>query len=130
MGAVYSIYAFGSMDRQAKKNVAVRSAFPMKPEMKEQVLDFIEKEYKNMESNITKEELAKVVEFMVKQANEGLQKNDTWLRNMSGTALNGVDVMNGAVELYQSITVDDVQNFMKELNAQDYRVVLLEPAAN
>jgi zinc protease len=130
MGAVYSIYAFGSMDRQAKKNVAVRSAFPMKPEMKEQVLDFIEKEYKNMESNITKEELAKVVEFMVKQANEGLQKNDTWLRNMSGAALNGVDVMNGAVELYQSITVDDVQNFMKELNAQDYRVVLLEPAAN
>ena len=131
MGAVYSIWASGVMSRQSKNNTILQSVFPMKPEMKEQVLDIIAAEFKNMESDVTAEELAKVVEFEVKDAIESKEKNDAWLGTMAATALNGVDVFNGNVELLQSLTPADVQDFMKRMNAAGtYRVIILDPEAS
>lgn len=130
MGAVYSIWASGVMSRQNVPNTILQSVFPMKPEMKEQVLDIIASEFKNMESDVTAQELAKAVEFKVKEATEAKEKNDAWLGTMAGTALNGVDVFNGNVELLQSLTPADVQDFMKRMNADGtYRVVILDPEA-
>lgn len=130
MGAVYSIWASGVMSRQNVPNTILQSVFPMKPEMKEQVLDIIASEFKNMESDVTAQELAKAVEFKVKEATEAKEKNDAWLGTMAGTALNGVDVFNGNVELLQSLTPVDVQDFMKRMNANGtYRVVILDPEA-
>lgn len=128
MGAVYSIWANGQMNRMANKNnTIIQSVFPMKPEMKKEVLDFIAKEFKNMESNITAEELGKVVEFSIKSVQEALEQNDAWLNGMAGEALNGVDTFHGAEEMYRAMTPADIQNFMKELNKQgNYRVVYLE----
>jgi predicted Zn-dependent peptidase len=100
----------------------------MKPEMKDQVLDFIEKEFKNMESNVTSEELAKVVEYLLKDYNEGKEENSFWQGKMAGYGLNGVDTYTGVDDLYKSFTPADVQDYMKRLNAQNYRVFLLEPA--
>lgn len=130
MGAVYSIWASGVMSRQNVPNTILQSVFPVKPEMKEQVLDIIASEFKNMESDVTAQELAKAVEFKVKEATEAKEKNDAWLGTMAGTALNGVDVFNGNVELLQSLTLADVQDFMKRMNANGtYRVVILDPEA-
>lgn len=130
MGAVYSIWAGGSMSRQGVPNTVLQSVFPMKPEMKEQVLDLIAKEFVNMESDVTADELAKAVEFEVKDAIEAKEKNSAWLNNMAATALNGVDVFNGNVEMLQSLTPADVQDFMKRFNALgNYRVVILDPEA-
>lgn len=130
MGAVYSIWASGVMSRQNVPNTILQSVFPVKPEMKEQVLDIIASEFKNMESDVTAQELAKAVEFKVKEATEAKEKNDAWLGTMAGTALNGVDVFNGNVELLQSLTPADVQDFMKRMNANGtYRVVVLDPEA-
>lgn len=130
MGAVYSIWASGAMSRQSVPNTVIQSVFPMKPEMKEQVLDIIAQEFKNMESDVTAEELAKAVEFEVKEATEAKEKNNAWLSTMAATALNGVDVFNGNVELLQSLTPADVQDFMKRINANGtYRIVILDPEA-
>ncbi len=130
MGAVYSIWASGSMSRQSVPNTVIQSVFPMKPEMKEQVLDIIAQEFKNMESDVTAEELAKAVEFEVKEATEAKEKNNAWLGTMAATALNGVDVFNGNVELLQSLTPADVQDFMKRINANGtFRIVILDPEA-
>ena len=128
MGAVYSIWASGNMQRVAyKDNTVIQSVFPMKPEKRAEVLKVIADEFKGMESNITADELAKVVEFSVKNVNEALTQNDAWLGAMAGEALNGVDTFHGAEEMYKAMTVADIQNFMKKLNAQgNYRVVLLE----
>lgn len=128
MSAVYSISAFGSMDRTGIENATLESMFPMKPEMQDQVLEVIAKEFANMESNIKAEELNKVVEYMVKDTTEKLEKNSSWLNGMSGAAINGVDTFNGKVDLLKTLTVADVQNYVKALNAQgNYRVVLLNP---
>lgn len=128
MGAVYSISAQGRMSRTGIENAVMQSAFPMKPEMQDQVLEVIAKEFANMESNIKAEELNKVVEYMVKDTTEKLEKNSSWLNGMSGAAINGVDTFNGKVDLLKTLTVADVQNYVKELNAQgNYRVILLNP---
>lgn len=128
MSAVYSISAFGSMDRTGIENATLESMFPMKPEMQDQVLEVIAKEFANMESNLKAEELNKVVEYMVKDTTEKLEKNSSWLNGMSGAAINGVDTFNGKVDLLKTLTVADVQNYVKALNAQgNYRVVLLNP---
>ena len=128
MGAVYSIWASGAMQRVAdKNNTVMQSVFPMKPEMKKEVLDFIAQEFKNMESNVTDEELAKVVEFSIKNVQEAQEQNDAWLSGMAAEALNGVDTFHGAEEMYRAMKPADIQNFMKELNKQgNYRVVYLE----
>lgn len=127
MGAVYSIGASGSLSRISTPNTLMQTTFPMKPEMKDQVLEFIGKEFKAMESNITTEEVAKAVEYMVKNANEDRELNGPWINAMSATMLNGVDTFNGVVDVLNSITVDDIQNYMKALNASgNYRTILLE----
>jgi predicted Zn-dependent peptidase len=128
MGAVYSIWANGNMQRVAdKSNTTMQSMFPMKPEMKKEVLDFIAKEFKNMESNVTEEELAKIVEFSIKNVQEAREQNDAWINAMAGEALNGVDTFHGAEEMYRAMKPADIQNFMKELNKQgNYRVIYLE----
>ncbi len=128
MGAVYSIFANAAMQRVSNENnTVVQSVFPMKPEMRQQVFDFIAQEFKNMESNVTDEEVAKVVEFSVKSVKEAQEQNEAWLNAMAGEALNGVDTFHGAEEMYKALTPADIQNAMKALNAQgNYRVIYLE----
>lgn len=129
MGAVYSIGAQGSMSRNPGKNTSLQTAFPMKPEMKQEVLDFIEAEIERMKSDVTPEELSKVTEFMVKTAIEDKEKNAAWLSAISATTINGVDVFNDNVNTIQSVTVDDIQNFLREMMEKgNYRVVILDPA--
>lgn len=130
MGAVYSIGADASMSRRPGMNVVLQTAFPMKPEMKQEVLDFIEAEIGRMQSNVKPEEVSKVTEFMVKTAIENKEKNSAWLDAISGTTINGVDVFNNNVTMLQSITSEDVQKFIADLLSQNnYRVVVLDPEA-
>lgn len=130
-GASYSPGATASMQRISNKyNSQALAQFPMKPEMKDQVLDYLAQEFKDMASNVTPTEVGKVTEFMIKMAKEQKEKNDAWVNGMAGEALNGVDTFTVAEEVYGKLTPADVQNFMKKLNDSDtYRVILLEPAA-
>lgn len=128
-GAVYSIHASGSMDRVHSTNVEFTSAFPMKPEMKEKVLDIIYGQLQDLSKNIDQAELDKVKEYLVKSYKERNEKNGGWLSGINGWLLNGVDTFNTAEASLNTITVDDVKNFMKDFNKQgNYRVVILDPA--
>ncbi|MCM1297911.1 MAG: insulinase family protein, partial [Muribaculaceae bacterium] len=127
MGAVYSIGASSSVSRIGDQ-ASIGSSFPMKPEMKQQVLEYIKQEMNNMTSDIKPEEVSKQVEFMVKNLNANRENNGTWLSSISSYVLKPVDTLNGAVEVLQAITPADIQNYMKELLKQNnYRVVTLDP---
>jgi len=129
MGAVYSIGASGFMQRTGKNNAFIQIPFPMKPEMKNEVITEIDKMIQGMTSDVTADELNPIKEFMVKSATEAKEKNDDWCGTISATALNGVDVFNGNVEMLNSITTADVMGFMKALLQQNnYRTVILDPA--
>lgn len=129
-GAVYSISAQGQFNRIDPQNVTILSAFPMKPEMKDKVLDIIAAQIDDMTRNIDQAELDKVKEYMVKNYKESRERNGGWLNAISGWNMNGVDTFNGNEASINAITVDDVKNFMKQINGQNnYRVVILDPAA-
>lgn len=128
MGAVYSIGASGQLDRTGLSPASLMTSFPMKPEMKDEVLPFIKGEFKAMETNVTPDELNPIKEYMVKVFTENREKNPAWRSAILGTLANGVDTFNGNVDTVNSITVQDVMDFMKALNAQNnYRVVILDP---
>jgi len=128
MGATYSIGARASLDRISKPNAMVQTAFPMKPEMKKEVLDYINKEFDDITGNIKPEEVQKQKEYLVKNANEDLEKNQAWINAIGGTYINGIDSFNGAVDVINSITVDDVENYIKALLAQgNFRTFILDP---
>ena len=100
----------------------------MKPEMKAEVLDFIKGQFKDMETNVTADELNPVKEYMVKAFTENKEKNRPWLNGMSHEISTGTDTFNGNIESMNSITTQDVMDFMKALNAQDnYRIIILAP---
>ena len=129
-GAVYSISAQGQFNRIDPQNVTILSAFPMKPEMKDKVLDIIAAQIDDMTRNIDQAELDKVKEYMVKNYKESRERNGGWLTAISGWNMNDDDTFNGNEASINAITVDDVKNFMKQINGQNnYRVVILDPAA-
>ena len=132
LGAVYSIWATGSLYRFADPNAVLQSVFPMKPEMRDQVLDIISTQIEEMTdpSNITADELAKVKEFMLKSAEESMKKNDALIGAMQGYQLIPVDSYLNAADTVSAITAEDVAGYMKRLHDQaNYRVFLMEPAA-
>ena len=127
-GAVYSISASGAMDRIDPLNTEITSAFPMKPEKKERVLTIIEEQIDDLTKNISKEELDKVKEYMVKSFKQGRELNGSWLSAINGWNLNGVDTFNNNIETINAITADDVKDFMKQLNKQgNYHVIIVDP---
>lgn len=129
MGAVYSIYADGRPSREGIWTATLASQFPMKPEMKDEVLKFIRGQFKAMENDVKEDELAPIKEYLVKTYTENREKNPAWLSALLGTAINGVDTFNGNIETVNAITTADVMNFMKDINGQgNYRVVVLDPA--
>jgi len=130
MGAVYSIGASGQASRMGLNPVMMSTSFPMKPEMKQEVLDFIHSQFKAMETDVTADELNPIKEYMAKSFTEAKERNGVWLGALTGYGINGVDTFNGNVEVLNSITVNDVMDFMKKLNAQgNYRTITLDPAS-
>ncbi|MDE7155055.1 MAG: insulinase family protein, partial [Muribaculaceae bacterium] len=128
MGATYSIGARGSMSRIPDGETGILTSFPMKPEMKKEVLDFIANEFVRMQSTVKEEEVQKQVEYLVKTNTANKDRNGSWLGAMTGYALNGVDTFTNNVETAKSITVADVEDFMKRLASEgNYRVVILNP---
>ena len=129
MGATYSIGAYSEMDRLGDMNTLIQIPFPMKPEMKDQVLAEIHDIINNMADNVTADEVRTKKEYLVKSANEQYEENDSWAGSITATTLNGVDIFNGKVDAINAVTADDVKAFMKNLLDQNnYRVFILDPA--
>lgn len=128
MGAVYSIGAYGNIEEQEGRNTNIMTAFPMNPELKEQVLASIAGEFEAMANEITAEELNKVKEYMVKSYTERREQNEPWATYIGQWILTGQDLFNNAVEEVNAITPADIQNYVRALNAQgNYHVIILDP---
>jgi len=127
-GAVYSIWATGSLDRIGTQNASLSSQFPMKPQMREKVLGTFSEQIADMSRGITAAELAKAKEYMAKKYAADREENSEWIAQMAGTAIDGIDCLNGNLESLDSITEADVAAFVKTMTDQgNYRVVILDP---
>ncbi len=128
MGATYSIGAYGQLGRIAAENICIQVPFPTKPEVKDEVLAVVDAKFREMADVVTDEELNPIKEFMLKEAQEGREKNDDWSNAIVGSLINGVDTFNGIDEVIKAVTTDDIRAFMKSLLDQNnYRVVVIDP---
>lgn len=129
LGATYSIGAQGYLSRTEKNNAHLVTAFPMKPEMKDQVLKEIRDMIFEAQHNIKPEDIKPHIEFQLKKHQEELKENSQWAASMVATSYNGVPVFLNTPETFSSLTADDVMNYLKTLLKQgNYRVSLLNPA--
>jgi zinc protease len=129
MGATYSIQAVNDFNRTAIMNNMIQIPFPMKPEAKDEALAAIDTIIKEMAENVTDDELSPIKEFMVKESKEKMENNESWAGAMAFTPLNNVDTFTGRIEVINSITVADIQEFIKALSAQGNKAtVILAPA--
>ena len=129
MGATYSIGAGGVLRRLGDNNLFYQIPFPMKPEMREEVMKAIEEIINNMATDITDAELSPVKEYMAKEAVAAFDENEDWVGAMAGANLNGVNTFINAPEVINSITLADVMDFWKKVLALgNKQIILLNPA--
>ena len=74
------------------------------------MLEIIAGQFEDMTSNISAEELAKVKEFMIKDATANLKKNTAWEGAMEGYCILPVNTFTNAVDEINAITEDDVND--------------------
>ncbi len=128
MGATYSIFMKGDMTRQGDNNIMFQSAFPMKPEMKDEVLVIIRDIIEDMAQNATEEEFAPAKEYLLKEAQKSAEENDDWAGAIAASTLNGVNTFTSAVEEVNALTLDDVKALVRDILSQNnYQVVVLDP---
>ena len=129
MGATYSIGAGAAISGISNNNALVQIPFPMKPELKDEVMAAVNKILDEAETNITDAELAPFKEFLVKEAVEAQEENSEWLEAMTLEKASGVDTFNGYVDVINAVTADQVMKFWKELRAQgNIQYIFLNPA--
>ena len=96
--------------------------------MKDETLKAIKDIFYAVGEKVDEDELKPVIEYMLKTNEEALKSNNEWAGSMSAASINGVNVFLGKEEVLKSITTKEVEDFMRQVLAQDnYRVVVLDP---
>ncbi len=92
--------------------------------------DFIEQAIKNVaEHGITAEQLDKVKKYYRKVHSEDIEDNTYWMAMMRGWVKNGVNLDDSYLQLLDSITVTDVQDFVaRYINTGNRLILLMEPS--
>lgn len=128
MGATYSIGAQGDVSRISKTNAMFQVAAPVNPELKEKSIEEIKKIFVDATQNITPEEIKPAIEYLTKTNEEGKKQNEEWIGHMVATGINGVNVFMERGDVIPTITVEKVQNFIKQiLDQNNFRMIVLDP---
>ncbi len=129
MGATYSIGAQSMMERVGESNTLFQIQFPMKPELKDDVFAAIDAIIAGMGKDVTDAELNPIKEYMIKNVTAQYDENGHWVGAIAGTSVNGVNNFIGAVDVINSVTVDDIMNYWNSVIAQGNRqLIILNPA--
>lgn len=89
---------------------------PIEPGHEKECLDIINSRLKEIGTNgVSAEELDKVRKYAIKNAREGFEDNGYWASVMKQYHKYGVDFYNGYIETFESITTDDIKNFVNDV---------------
>jgi zinc protease len=119
MGATYSVEAAWALSESSSPNVEFGTSFPMNPEFKDQVIAYIEAEFKNMETTITADELQTAREILRASHKRDLETNIYYMELIEAQVLTGADCFTNYSETLNSITVDDIQALFRDLNSNN-----------
>lgn len=115
-GGTYGVQTVGQLTRYPKDEALLQVVFNTDPTKREMLMGIIMGELQRVAKEGPKEEhLAKVKEAMVKQYAESVKENSYWLGVLNNYYWYNEDMDSKFVELVNSITVEDVQKFAKQL---------------
>ena len=115
-GMAYSVSAQGSTSFGSREDYMIQVICPFTPALCDEVLGLMEKGVKDIAADgVTEEELGKVRSFVAKQREDNFRKNSYWQNAITSKVLWGYDTHTGAVETVQSITSDDLKDFVNNV---------------
>ena len=98
---------------------------PMKPEKKDVALKIMNDEVKTLENTCDAAKFAKCKEFMTKQYADQVKTNGYWLSVISSNVFYGFDSHSNYMNILNSLTPQDICNFMKEFNKAGNKVTVM-----
>ena len=114
--AAYTVTARGAGNFEMNKNhVTILGYCPMKPEKKDVALRLMREEAKNLTVSIDGDMLAKVKEYMLKQADEDAKTNSHWVNVLTNYYIDKVDIHTDYKKIVESLTPAKISAFVKKV---------------
>ncbi len=124
-GGTYGVSSRGSIARYPANQTILQIMYDTDPAKMEHLNAIVHKELKDIAVNGPRtEDFNKVKEFMNKKYSENIKQNSYWLGNLDTYYFYNEDNHSDYLTVLNSITMDDVKEFVAELLAQENEVVI------
>ena len=125
-GGTYGVYTQGGISRYPKGQSTLQIVYDTDPTKMENLNAIIHRELKSIADNGPRaEDFSKVKEYMLKQYNENLKENSYWMNVLDTNYFYGEDNHSNYLTILNSITANDVKNFVKEFLSQGNEAVVV-----
>lgn len=124
-GGTYGVYTQGGISRYPKGQSILQIIYDTDPAKMENLNTIIHRELKSIADNgPCAEDFSKVKEYMLKQYNENLKENSYWMNVLDTNYFYGEDNHSNYLAILNSITANDIKNFVKEFLSQGNEAIV------
>ena len=129
--AAYSCGAYGGFNLSSHQpKVQLQAYCPMNPDKQEIALRLMHEGIANMAKSVDADQLQKVKDFMLKQADIDAKKNGYWVNTITTFKEYGLDVYTDYKKTVEALTTDSVRDFLNQLlKSGDHAEVIMLPEA-
>ena len=129
--AAYSCGAAGYFSTGSKQPKAMLQAYcPMNPDKAELAVRLLHEGIQNMQKKVDADQLQKVKDYMLKQADIEAKRNNYWINTISTYKEYGLDFYTDYKKTVEALTVDSVRDFLNNfLKAGNHIEVIMTPEA-
>ena len=114
--AAYSCGSRGYFNNSSKQAKAMlMAACPMNPDKQETAVRLLHEGIANMQKAVDADQLQKVKDYMLKQADIDAKQNSYWINTITTFKEYGLDVYTDYKKTVEALTVDNVRDFLNEL---------------
>ena len=114
--AAYSCGAAGHFNTGTNQPKALLQAYcPMNPDKSELAVRLLHEGIQNMAKQVDADQLQKVKDYMLKQADIDAKQNSYWINTITTFKEYGLDVNTDYKKTVEALTVDNVRDFLNEL---------------
>lgn len=124
-GAAYSPYSVGDLRQTYKDGFVIQTAFGVNPQKSESSEKLTINSLETLAKDIPDAELAKMKEYMLKKADENAHENRYWSGVLMDYATEGVDLYTDYKNVINSLTAEDMEQFVASLLGQGNRCEVL-----
>lgn len=118
-GGTYGVQVGGYVRKQPKEEFSMSIQFTMAPERRVELTNIITNELEKMRQNgPNPEQVERVRSYMIKSFDESQEKNSSWLTWLHQLHFNGEDVRTGYRDLLNSITPEEIRQFLDTILKQ------------